>query len=250
MPSRLMRWLAIAYVPFYVVDAAVLSRSAIAASTHLVLFIAAYQPIESVHRENQEQRLLTAALIFIASLATSTHVTIILFVIAFAFFMFRQLMYLSHLETARALEQQYADAPSSRAAGFYLAGAIAIGALLFPLLPRLRNPLVRGLTGPLPGATTALSDTINLNQRRSSPNDATVVARVWVDRESRAFFTPLRLRGTIYDRDGAPLGASREVYSLAVAGREIEDRQALIRKLREHAGFTAAEAKSATVPAI
>ena len=52
-------------------------------------------------------------------------------------------------------------------------------------------------------------------------------------------------RGTIYDRDGVPLGASREVYSLAVAGREIEDRQALIRKLREHAGFTAAEAKFA-----
>jgi cell division protein FtsI (penicillin-binding protein 3) len=55
-------------------------------------------------------------------------------------------------------------------------------------------------------------------------------------------------RGTIYDRDGVPLGASREVYSLAVAGREVADRQALIRKLREHAGFTAAEAKSAVDP--
>ena len=200
LPAGLMRWVAIAYVPFYVIDAIFVSKSAIAASTHLVLFIAAYQPIEAAHRNNHAQRILTTALIFTASLATSTHLTIVPFVVAFAFFMFRQLMFLSHLETERALEKQYADAPGGKAAGFYLAGAILIGALLFPLLPRLRNPLVRGLTGPLPGATTALSDTINLNQRRATPNDATVVARVWLDRDARAFFTPLRLRGTIYDR--------------------------------------------------
>ena len=35
-----------------------------------------------------------------ASIATSTHITIILFVIAFGFVMFRQLMYVSHVETA------------------------------------------------------------------------------------------------------------------------------------------------------
>ncbi len=200
IPASLMRWLAIAYVPFYVVDAAFVSSSAIAASTHLVLFIAAYQPIEGAHRDNQAQRILTTALIFTASLATSTHLTIVPFAIVFAFFMFRQLMYLSHLETARAIGQQYGDAPSGRAAGVYLVGAMLIGAILFPLLPRLRNPMIRGLAGPLPGATTALSDTINFNQQRSTPNDATVVARVWLDREARPFFTPLRLRATIYDR--------------------------------------------------
>jgi len=199
IPARIMRWLAIAYVPFYVLDAAFVSRSAIAASTHLVLFIAAYQPIEAAHRNNQAQRVLTAALIFTASLATSTHLTIVPFVLVFAFLMFRQLMYVSHLETSRSTGQQYADAPSGGAAAFYLLGAIVIGALLFPLLPRVRNPIVRGLTGPLP-ATTALSDTINFSQQRVSPNDATVVARVFLDRETRPFFTPLRLRGTIYDR--------------------------------------------------
>lgn len=216
LPAGLMRWVAIAYVPFYVIDAAFVSRSAIAASTHLVLFIAAYQPIESSHRNNQAQRILTAALIFTASLATSTHLAIVPFVLVFAFFMFRQLMYLSHLETARAIERQYADAASSRAAGFYLCGAVLIGAVLFPLLPRVRNPMVRGFTGPLPGAATALSETINLNQRRVTPNDATVVARVWLDQEARAFFTPVRLRGTVYDRYdrgewGQSLGGLRAV---------------------------------------
>ena len=200
IPARVMRWLAVAYVPFYILDAAVISRSAIAASTHLVLFIALYQPIESAHKSNQAQRMLTTALIFVASLATSTHISVVLFVIAFAFLMFRQLMYVSHLDTVRAIERPYAEAPSGRAAAFYLTGATVIGAALFPFLPRVSNPFVQGITGSLPGASTALSETIDFNEPRTSTADATVVARVWMDEQARPFFTPIRLRGNIYDR--------------------------------------------------
>jgi len=200
VPAWLMRWVAMGYVLFYVLDAVALSRSAIAASTHLVLFIAVYQPIESVNRQNHSQRLLTTALIFVASIATSTHLTIVPFIVVFAFFVFRQLMHVSHEETARSIGHEYGEAPSGRSAALYLGGAIVIGALLFPLLPRLRNPLVRGMTGPLPGASTSLSETINFNEKRGAQGDATVVARVWMDREARPFFTPLRLRGMIYDR--------------------------------------------------
>ncbi|HVG23345.1 MAG TPA: transglutaminase domain-containing protein [Thermoanaerobaculia bacterium] len=198
VPSGIMRWIAIAYVPFYIVDWWI-SHSAIAASTHLVLFIAAYQPIESVHRENHAQRLLTTALIFIASIATSTHLTIVLFIVVFAFFVFRQLMHVSHEETARSVGREYAEAAAGRAAVFYLAGAIVIGGLLFPLLPRLRNPLVRGLTGPLPGSATSLSETINFSGPRAAAGDATVIARVWMAPELRTRFAPLRLRGMLYD---------------------------------------------------
>jgi protein-glutamine gamma-glutamyltransferase len=196
VPAGIMRWIAIAYVPFYIVDW-LISRSAIAASTHLVLFIAAYQPIESVHRQNHAQRLLTTALIFIASIATSTHLTIVLFIALFAFFVLRQLMHVSHEETARSIGREYGEAPSAASAGFYLVAAVVIGALLFPLLPRLRNPVIRGLTGPLPGSTTSLSETINFSERRPAPGDATVVARIWMDEASRR--DPVRLRGMIYD---------------------------------------------------
>jgi transglutaminase-like putative cysteine protease len=199
IPARWMRWLAIAYVPFYVIDAAFISRGAIAASTHLVLFIAAYQPIESMQRSNQGQRLLTTALIFVASLATSTHITVVLFVGAFAFLMFRQLIYVSHLETARSIDLPYAEPPSSGAAGFYLVGAAIIGAVLFPFLPRIRSPFVQGISGTLQGAATALSDTIDFSEARVTPNDTTVVARVWMDQQTRPFFTPIRLRGTLYE---------------------------------------------------
>ena len=181
--------------------AAFVSRSAIAASTHLVLFIAAYQPIEALQRNNQAQRMLTAALIFTASLATSTHITIVPFVLV---------VRVPDVPAAHVREpsgdgraRSDSSTPSrrpARAAAFYLAGAIAIGALLFPLLPRVRNPFVRGLTGPLPARRRRSARRSTSREQRVSPNDATVVARVWIDRETRPFFTPLRLRGTIYDR--------------------------------------------------
>src|SRR5690242_4824116 len=66
IPLPIMRSLAVLYIVFYVIDAAVVSRSAITASTHLVLFIAAYQPMEPASRNNERQRLLTASLIFVA----------------------------------------------------------------------------------------------------------------------------------------------------------------------------------------
>ena len=193
----IMRGLAIAYIVFYAIDAAVISRSAIAASTHLVLFIATYQPIESVRTNNYAQRLLTTGLIFIASLATATHITIVLFVIAFAFLMLRQMMYVSHVETVSSIRTEYSAAPTTRAAAFYLAGTTLIGVTLFPLLPRLRNPVVQGYG--FSAASTGLSDSINFNEQRTSSTDPTVVARVWMGQQAIPFFTPLRLRATVYD---------------------------------------------------
>ncbi|MDQ3281088.1 MAG: DUF3488 and transglutaminase-like domain-containing protein [Acidobacteriota bacterium] len=200
LPARIVRWLAIAYVPFYFIDWQFIGGSAIAASTHLVLFIAFYQPTESMQRDNQAQRMLTTGLIFVASLATSTHITVVLFVVAFAFFMFRQLMYVSHIETVRSLGATYAEPASGRAATFYLAGSILIGSLLFPLLPRVRNPLVSGLASALPGGSTALNDTINFSSPHPGVADGTVVARVWMDQRARTIFAPIRLRGMVYDR--------------------------------------------------
>ncbi|HEX6178873.1 MAG TPA: transglutaminaseTgpA domain-containing protein [Thermoanaerobaculia bacterium] len=199
VPQMLMRVLAFGYIGFYIIDAAVISRSAIAASTHLVLFIAAYQPVESLQRNNLAQRLLTTGLIFIASLATSTHISIALFLVVFGFFMFRQMIYVSHMETIRSVGQSYSLAPASRAAGFYIAGTIVIGALLFPLLPRLRNPMVQGMLGALQGATTGLSESIDFSEARTSSPDPAIVARVWMSPDAIPFFTPLRLRGAVYD---------------------------------------------------
>jgi transglutaminase-like putative cysteine protease len=199
LPPAVMRGLATAYIPFYFIDWLAVSHSAIAASTHLVLFIAVYQPSESLQRNNQAQRMLTAALIFVASIATSTHITIVPFVIVFAFLTLRQLMYVSHLETVQSVGREYREPPSARAALFYVAGTVVIAAMLFPFLPRVRNPFVQGFAGNLGSATTGLSETIDFREPRVSPLDATIVARIWMDYKSRPFFVPIRLRGNVYD---------------------------------------------------
>ena len=200
IPAPIMRVIAVLYVGFYVLDAAFISRSAIAASTHLVLFIATYQPIESARVRNYAQRLLTTALIFVASIATSTHISVLLFVVVFGFLMFRQLMYVSHIETVAALGHDYAEPPSSRAALFYLTGTAIVAALLFPVIPRVRNPLVQGMASALTNATTGLSESIDFNRERTSTSDPSVVARVWLSPDAVPFFTPVRLRGAVYDR--------------------------------------------------
>ncbi|MEK6375137.1 MAG: transglutaminaseTgpA domain-containing protein [Acidobacteriota bacterium] len=202
IPAPVMRGLAVAYIVFYVIDAAIISRNAIAASTHLILFIALYQPIESLRTKNHMQRLLTASLIFIASVATATHIAIIPFVIAFGFMLFRQLISISHLESAANANAPLVAAPSGRAAGFYVAATTALGMALFPLLPRVRNPLVPGMVGRLSNAATGLSESIDFNEQREILPDATVVSRVWMGPDAMPFFTPLRLRGTLYERFG------------------------------------------------
>ncbi len=200
VPAKLMRVVGVAYIPFYIVDAALLSRSAIAASTHLVLFIAAYQPIEAVHRRIDGQRLLITGLIFTAAIASATHVTIVPFVVAFAFFFFRQLIHVAHRDSTAAAGVALPELPSSRAAAFYLGATSAASLLLFPLLPRVGTPIIPGFTGSLTNAATGLSDTINLNNQRTISADTTVVSRVWMGQEAIPFFTPLRLRGAVYDR--------------------------------------------------
>lgn len=73
----------------------------------------------------------------------------------------------------------------------------------------------------------------------------------WVARAAMQHADRMELpapRGTIYDRDGVPLAASREVYRVAIAFREIADREALALLLREQAKLSAAEVRRALDP--
>lgn len=197
VPPPIMLGVAVAYIPFYIIDAAAISRSAIAASTHLVLFIAAYQPIESAGERKTGQRLLTASLLFTASVATATHIAIVPFVAVFGFLLLRQLMHLSHEDSERMTGKVTPEPRANRAAAFYVCAATAAGILFFPLLPRIRNPVLPGISTPL-SSSTGLSDTIDLNDPRSITNDSAVVSRVWMGQDAVPFFTPLRLRGVVY----------------------------------------------------
>lgn len=51
-------------------------------------------------------------------------------------------------------------------------------------------------------------------------------------------------RGTIFDRDGVPLAASREVWLLAIAPREVKDTALVVKRLVDHAGLTQRQARA------
>jgi cell division protein FtsI (penicillin-binding protein 3) len=51
-------------------------------------------------------------------------------------------------------------------------------------------------------------------------------------------------RGTIFDRDGVPLAASREVYIVALATREVKDTAQVVGLLREELGLPSSQARS------
>jgi cell division protein FtsI (penicillin-binding protein 3) len=55
-------------------------------------------------------------------------------------------------------------------------------------------------------------------------------------------------RGTIYDRDGVPLAASEETFTISVAPRELRDRKQVQRLLQKHAGLTLAASQRAVDP--
>ncbi len=201
---RLVRWLAYAYLIFFPIDAIFLSKSLIESSSNLLLFIGFYLMAEAPWESNYTKRLLIGFLLFVASIATATDMSIVAFIVVFAFMMFRQLIQVSHASSVALIDVKELETPANRPAIFYLVSTALIAIVMFPFLPRVGTPMIRGTGTSLDRAATGLSDSINFDETRTISPDPQVVARVWMRQESVLFFTPLRLRGTVYDsfRDG------------------------------------------------
>lgn len=201
-----------AYLLFFPLDAIFLSKSLIRASGHLIFFIIIFQTVESSWRKNERQRFLTTFLLFVTSVATATHMTIVLYVAGFAFLCYRQLIHLSHERMSEQLGINPSALPASRAAFSYVLPTILIAGLLFPVLPRVRSPFVSGFAGNLAQATSGISDSIDFSQTRTISPDPEVVARVWMARDAVAFFAPVRLRVRTYERfDGREWKAAQRL---------------------------------------
>ena len=220
VPPALLNVLAVSYLIFYPVDGFTISHSLIKATAHLLFFIAFYQAAETGGSVTTNQRILIIFLIFVASVATSTHFAIIPFILLFTVLLYRQLIQTTHRD---ALALAHVSAPPSRrtrAAAFYLLPTLLLSAMFFPMLPRVRNPFVRGLDNTLGNASTGFSESIDFSEPRAISPDPRVVARVWMSQETLPFFTPLRLRGGHYDRYAGNrwtseriMGGSEEVRS-------------------------------------
>ncbi|MHB1168997.1 MAG: hypothetical protein ACYC28_06910, partial [Longimicrobiales bacterium] len=107
-----------------------------------------------------------------------------------------------------------------------------------PRAPALRRRML--LLGVLCGAGVIIARTGQLTLREGVE---------WAERAEQQQEQGLALpapRGTIYDRNGVPLAASRDVYRIAIAPREVIDRERVIETLIDAGGVSARDARRAT----
>ncbi len=179
LPNWGLNLLGLIYLPFLYVDLlASLNRSrAVTALLHLIMFLIVVK-LYSLRREKDKWHLLVASFfLFLGGMATSTHLTVGFYLIAFmvlSFLVLARFAYL-HMLAARprraAREGQAAQwegLESSRAVPYRLplvAGSCLIVAIAIPTfatLPRLREPLILGPgTGSSLIRTTGFSDSVN-----------------------------------------------------------------------------------------
>lgn len=107
-----------------------------------------------------------------------------------------------------------------------------------PRAPALRRRML--LLGVLCGAGVIIARTGQLTLREGVE---------WAERAEQQQEQGLALpapRGTIYDRNGVPLAASRDVYRIAIAPREVIDRERVIETLIDAGGVSVRDARRAT----
>lgn len=214
LPAVLLNAAAVVYIVFFPFD--VMRVRLIDASTHLLFFICVWQAVSVRDRLKFTQRMLVVALLFVASVATSTSVLMVPFAGAFFLLFFRQLIQLSHEESLSSIGSDTDSMAMRRAAAVYLIPAAIVAMLLFPMMPRLKGSFVQGILPSLnESSTTGLSSSIDFNEMRNISADESAVSRITMPREAVPFFTPIRLRGEVYDRweDGRWV-ATREAWSI------------------------------------
>ncbi|MBW3565865.1 MAG: DUF3488 and transglutaminase-like domain-containing protein [Acidobacteria bacterium] len=219
IPAPVLAASGVLYLLFFPFDVLVFSRGLIAPSSHLLFFIALYQAIESEWRSNGGQRLFVTFLIFVTVSATSTHSTIMIYMIGFLILTYRELMRLSRETTHElvrgSLEEEIVPLPRTRLALILTIVTMLVALAMFPFLPRLRDPFVRGVPSLSAARSTGISDVIDFEDGSVGSEDPEVVARVWAGSED-ALFLPIRLRAAVYDTwlDGRWISSKNHTYQI------------------------------------
>lgn len=199
LPNAFLTLSALGYLLFFFFDAFVISRSLIRACSHMLFFIGVFQTVDDSSRLKIGQRLLVIFFIFVASISTATHLSIAFFIVLFTIMMLRQLMQVSYWLSAPPDRLDERSPVAWKSALLFSAMAALLAIPLFPLIPRAKTPFVRGIGAEVPSASTGLSDSIDFSQNRSISDNPQTIARVWMSQETIPFFTPLRLRGVVYE---------------------------------------------------
>lgn len=152
------------YLPVYWADIRYGSHSLLRATLHLLLFTMLFR-LTSLRRERDlSMALVLSGFLFVASVSTSFHVSILLFVAGFGVVAWRVLVRWSLLRDLASAPEEWsrdpraADLPGWGSLGASVAAALVLALPFFVLLPRLRAPYVRGIASGQE-ITTGISET-------------------------------------------------------------------------------------------
>jgi protein-glutamine gamma-glutamyltransferase len=151
LSHRALNLLGLAYLPLLVVDVAVSGRiQFVRPILHLILFGLAAK-LWSLEREKDKWQVwIGIFFLFLAAMSTSTHPSVVLYLVAFAALSVVILLRFVHLHVLSSFGPRGESAPAlpvGRMVAGVVAATIALAVPLFTLLPRVRTPMVSGPAG-------------------------------------------------------------------------------------------------------
>ena len=196
----------LAYLPVYVFDARVYSHSLLRATLHLLLFTTVFK-LAAIRRERDlSVALVLCGFLFVASVSTSFHVSILLFVAAFAALAWPVLVRWSIFRDLAAAPEEWQRDPRARELPGRASLTASVGAALllavpfFLTLPRLRAPYVRGMVAGQE-VTTGISETADPDLHGVLKRSDRVIARITAAEPlGEADASLLRLRAAAFSR--------------------------------------------------
>jgi len=183
LPNLVLNLAGLLYLPVYVFDVRYGSRSLLRATLHLLLFTMVFK-LTSLRRERDlSMALVLCAFLFVASVSTSFHVSILLFVALFGAAAWPVLVRWSIFRDLAAAPEEWERDPRAKelpgrgSLVASVAAALLLAAPFFVVLPRLRAPYVRGLAAGQE-ITTGISDTVEPDLFGTLKRSDRVLARI------------------------------------------------------------------------
>lgn len=176
------------YLPLFLLDVrlSVTRNSPVKALLHLILFLVIVK-LYSIRREKDKWHLMVAIFfVFIGAMATSSHVTISIYLLAFMVLGLYVLAQLAHLHVLTSMGQQKVEEATAKRPAFSVGRPLWIGTLLiivigvplFASMPRVREPYILGRGGLGIGRTTGFSDSVDLGVTSRIRGNRNVALRV------------------------------------------------------------------------
>jgi len=204
LSDRSLNLLGLAYLPVLLIEVplGVAAGTVLDPLLHLILFLLVVKLFSLRHEREKWHVLVAVFFVFAGSMATSSHLTIVLFLLAFVALATFALARFAHLYVVAGLGLDRGSKAAILPLGLpVVAGValmVAVAVPVFALLPRFGDPFIFG-QGTLGAQRIAgFSDEVDLSQTSSIRGNRTVVMRLAFDHGQAA--SDMRFKGGTYDR--------------------------------------------------